>query len=104
MRRIVLLASLIFALPILASLMMLAAINQANAFSCDAGNGCSVDCDDGCSAVYYQDTQQCVAVCYDKKGKKKIATPITATFKNAAKADIERILGLGSKKSRPKGN
>lgn len=99
MRRIVLLASLI-----LASLMTVAMITHANALSCDAGNGCSVDCDNGCSAVFYQDTNQCVAVCYDKKGKKKIATPITATFKNAAKADIERILGLSGKKARPKGN
>ena len=85
-----------------ASVLIVIPTAYAAAASCDAGNGCSVDCDDGCSAVYYQDTQQCVAVCYDKKGKKKIATPITATFKNAAKADIERILGLGTKKTRPK--
>ena len=90
---------------ILASVLILAPTAYAAAESCDAGNGCSVDCDNGCSAVYYQDTKQCIAVCYDKKGKKKkIATPITATFKNAAKADIERILGLSGKKARPKSN
>ncbi|MBS0535501.1 MAG: hypothetical protein JSR72_15700 [Proteobacteria bacterium] len=87
---------------ILASVLIVVPTAFAAAESCDAGNGCSVDCDDGCSAVFYQNTNQCVAVCYDKKGKKKIATPITATFKNAAKADIERILGLGTKKTRPK--
>ena len=87
---------------ILASALIVVPTVYAAAESCDAGNGCSVDCDNGCSAVYYQNTNQCVAVCYDKKGKKKIATPITATFKNAAKADIERILGLGSKKTQRK--
>lgn len=89
---------------ILASILIVAPSAYAAAESCDAGHGCSVDCDNGCSAVYYLDTQQCVAVCYDKKGKKKIATPITATFKNAAKADIERILRLGTKAARPKAN
>ncbi len=82
--------------------MMIASATYAAAESCDAGNGCSVDCDNGCSAVYYQDTKQCVAVCYDKSATKKIATPITATFKNAAKADVDRILKLGTKAARPK--
>jgi hypothetical protein len=89
---------------LLASVLLMAPATYAAADSCDAGNGCSVDCDNGCSAVYYIDTKQCVAVCYDKKGKKKIATPITATFKNAAKADVERILRLGTKAARPKAN
>lgn len=89
---------------LIVSVLFVASTSFAAAESCDAGNGCSVDCDDGCSAVYYQDTKQCVAVCYDKskKANNRIATPIPATFKNAAKADIERLLQLNTKPARPK--
>ncbi len=56
----------------LSSLMVIAVLGTASiayAESCNAGHGCKITCPDGCSAVYYHDTNQCIAVCSDKARK-----------------------------------
>ena len=56
--------------------------------TCDAGNGCSITCKDGCSAIYNHDTGRCSKACgraartlADESADLKAKHSITVTVK-----------------------
>jgi hypothetical protein len=73
------------------ALLMIAVLGTASmvyAETCDAGNGCSITCKDGCSAIYNHDTGRCSTACAraarklaNESFKLKASHNITVTIK-----------------------
>ena len=83
------------------SIVLLSICGSALAETCDAGNGCSITCADGCSAVYNHDTGGCSTSCSEASfdAESLAASPqklkcgrMTGAFRDAPQSEIDKQL------------